>query len=120
MLLPHLKQKLEKNIPLKKHQVVLNDFDRLVQDYLDHQKEIFQKFASIMRERTNFHCKNLLTGDTVVDAQPSNSTISLMKETETMYKVLSQILFEPDIKVLFQKKNEKKNSLNSLHLSILF
>lgn len=52
-----------------------------------------------MRERTNFHCKTLTSGDIVVDANPSPPTINLAKETETMYKVLTQILFEQDLKV---------------------
>jgi hypothetical protein len=128
-IIPHLRNHLQAQLPLKKHHVLLNDIDRVLQvpffllslisfgtdneallwqDYNDHQNEIYQKFVSIMRERLQAHFKNIRNINWKDDGEVGGPFISLIKETATLHRVLASVLFPEQIKVHF------------LHLSFFF
>jgi hypothetical protein len=63
------------------------------QDYVEHRKQIFDKFTSIMRERLAAHCSSL--EQVPWSQEPRSASIyvqSILKETSTLFNVLRQTL----------------------------
>ncbi len=93
-LIPHIKTQLQAFFPPKKH-ILLNDFDRVIQDYQAHQQEIAQKFVTIIKERVQVHCRTMKGADWSKEEQqaaPTQAAALLVKETTTLHKVLTQLL----------------------------
>jgi vacuolar protein sorting-associated protein 54 len=103
MLIPGIQEHIKVHLPAKKH-VLLNDLDRVVQDYVVHQQEISQKFVTILRDRVQVHCRTLKALDWKDDAMvvPTQAMTSLVKETTTLHKVLSGILPSETVTQIFQ------------------
>jgi len=80
---------------------MLNDLDRVLQDYTEHQNEIFQKFVTIMRERLQIHFRVFKTIDWKDDGEYVAPFIGVIKETVTLHRVLSQILSAEQVKQVF-------------------
>jgi len=103
-LIPHIKVHLQSFFPAKKH-ILLNDFDRVVQDYQAHQQEISQKFVAIMKERVQAHCRTLKAADWSKEEQTAVPTApigALVKETATLHKVLTQLLPASQVMQIFE------------------
>jgi len=109
-LIPHMKRTFEDNMPASKQSLALVDFERITKDYSNHQNEILQKFAAIIRERVNFYSKDgkvslksLWTDEAMATyTSPSKPIALLIKETSIMYKVLDTYLPPDKTKVLYQ------------------
>ncbi|KAJ3125367.1 hypothetical protein HK098_000314 [Nowakowskiella sp. JEL0407] len=105
-LIPHIRSALQKHMPIKQ-QVLLNDFDRLLRDFRDHQNELYLKLVSIMNERLAVHCRTLQT--TNWDNVESNNDEAspymalLVKETTTLHKVLSKFLTPDTLKMVISE-----------------
>jgi len=101
-MIPHIRSCLKLYFPEKKH-LLLNDFDRIMEDFSNHQQEIAQKFISIIRERLQFHLKDLKSLDWANESLPSPSyaVISLVKETSTLYRVISKLLPTDQVQSIF-------------------
>ena len=112
-MLPHIRNALLPYFPAKQ-QLMLNDIDRVYRvtwvifvlmskDYQNHQQEIAQKFVSIMRERTQVHCKTLKTSEWKEELQaPTPPVAALTKETGTHHRVLCQVLPADQVKVCWR------------------
>ncbi|KAJ1968314.1 hypothetical protein IWQ62_001322 [Dispira parvispora] len=80
------------------HEGLLDEFDRILKDYKEHQSELHNKLVTIMTERAQFHGKTIqATGWDVKNANPKdfNPTPNmelLVKETKTLHKVLGKYL----------------------------
>ncbi|TPX38226.1 hypothetical protein SmJEL517_g00015 [Synchytrium microbalum] len=100
VLIPYLRVGIQQYLPTKQA-VLLNDMDRLVKDYRDHQSELYAKLVSIMMERLTVHSKNLqgVNWDSPdpkdfleEDGGVSTHMVTLVKETMTLHKVLAKYL----------------------------
>ncbi|KAI8910410.1 Vps54-like protein-domain-containing protein [Gorgonomyces haynaldii] len=96
--IPYLKSGLSQFIP-QKQQVLLNDFDKIIGDYRDHQNELYLKLVSIMNERLGVQANAILainwdTPDLNKDFVDGVSVPmgTLVKETTTLHKVLNKYL----------------------------
>ncbi|KAJ3027241.1 UNVERIFIED_CONTAM: hypothetical protein HDU68_004198 [Siphonaria sp. JEL0065] len=100
--IPHLKAAIEHHIPAKQHGLLV-DFDKILKDYKEHQSALYDKLVTIMQERLAYHAKNLLsvnwdapdTKDMTSDQSSSVHVASLIKETQTMHRVLMKFLPKP-------------------------
>ncbi|PRP76391.1 vacuolar protein sorting-associated protein 54-like [Planoprotostelium fungivorum] len=102
IITPAVRSNLAARFTDKRHVILLNDTNRLLQDYSDHQKEISQKFVSILRERASFHLRNLKTIDwnnsSNLPNLPTDHSTALTKETGTLYRVLKSTIQEKQLK----------------------
>lgn len=75
-------------------------FEKLIDMYKDHENELFSKVVSIMYDRTNVHCANILKIDFSQPLNPPQQCHAymdtLVKETSTVTRVLSKYL--PEVK----------------------
>ncbi|KAF9651471.1 Vps54-domain-containing protein [Thelephora ganbajun] len=93
-LVPYVRETLRRHLSLQQA-VMLTDFDRLKRDYQEHQNEIHAKLIAIMGDRLAIHINSLQSIDW--DTLPTNPGINnymevLVKETVTLYKLLSRYL----------------------------
>jgi len=101
VLIPCIRHCLQLYIP-PKQSVLLNEIDRILQDFVNHQQEIHQKFVVIMRERVQYHCRLLKALDwNECLPQPSVPVTALVKETTTLHRVLSQLLPLENVNQIF-------------------
>ncbi|CAO3637188.1 unnamed protein product [Cunninghamella echinulata] len=102
-LTPSLKNCMGKNMP-SKHMVLLSEFDRVVKDFKDHQKEIYIKLVAIMNERFTVHIKAMQViqwdNDETTGKQANIYMETLVKETMTLHKVLSKYLPTNDLQFI--------------------
>ncbi|EGG15358.1 vacuolar protein sorting 54 family protein [Cavenderia fasciculata] len=93
-LIPYLKTYLQRFLPSKNQYALLNNFDKLTQDYTSHRSEIFSKFIDIVKERSINHLKALSALDLKDDNMPIPSPpfSSLIKDISTLHKVLMTLL----------------------------
>ena len=56
-VVPYLKGRIEKYFGASHQRLLLADIDKILDDYVEHKKEIFEKFVSIMNDRIDFHSK---------------------------------------------------------------
>ncbi|KAI9350856.1 Vps54-like protein-domain-containing protein [Obelidium mucronatum] len=97
--IPHLKAAIGHHVPAKQ-QGLLVDFDRILKDYKEHQIALYDKLVTIMQERLSYHAKNLLSvnwdapdnKDMTADQSCSIHMAGLIKETQTMHRVLMKFL----------------------------
>jgi hypothetical protein len=95
----------------EKQGVFLNDHDKVLRDFTEHQQELYFKIEAIMDERATMHCSAISTVDREAIAAPKNDeTIppptsameGLVKETTTLHKVLSKYLSSETLKMVFK------------------
>ena len=79
----------------------LGTLETSVQDLNSHESRLYRKLVSIMTERVNRHCRDMLIVDWSIAQLPSNPSKLLLKETKTLYKVVTQYLPENVVKSLF-------------------
>lgn len=96
-----------------KHKVLLSEFDRILKDYQEHQKEIHAKLVAIMNERFAVHAKamQVIKWDELPDTEksPNGYMETLVKETMTLHKVLSKYLPHHDLQVHTRVENEAQS-----------
>ncbi|KAJ3108116.1 hypothetical protein HK100_003483 [Physocladia obscura] len=103
--IPHLKITIELHLPSKQHNM-LSDFDMTLKDYQEHQVALYEKLVSIMQERLSTHSQGLLTinwdspetKDMTPEKTCSVHIAALVKETTSMYRVLTKFLPKPSVK----------------------
>ncbi|CAO3641686.1 unnamed protein product [Cunninghamella blakesleeana] len=102
-LTPSLKNCMGKNMP-PKHMVLLSEFDRIVKDFKDHQKEIYIKLIAIMNERFSVHINAMQViqwdNEESTGKQANLYMETLVKETMTLHKVLSKYLPSNDLQFI--------------------
>eukprot|EP00960_Hanusia_phi_P032934 750148-Hanusia_phi.AAC.1 len=88
-LLPHLKDSLVAILPERQH-VLLGELDKVGKDLTAHEEEIYVKLVSIMRERLDFHCRNLMEEAWNDSAKEGASSYmrGLVKEMQALIRVL--------------------------------
>lgn len=102
-LIPKLKECIARHLSAK--QVgLLSEFDRIVNDYKEHQGEIHTKLVAIMNERFAAHVKAMqaIQWDEDVPQTGKNANIymeTLVTETIRLHKVLAKYLPVHDLKV---------------------
>lgn len=102
-LIPKLKECIGRQLT-PKQMGLLSDFDRIVNDYTDHQSEIHAKLVAIMNERFTAHVKSMQAlqwdEDEPQTGKSANTYMeTLVTETIRLHKVLSKYLPEHDLKV---------------------
>ncbi|ORX50830.1 Vps54-domain-containing protein [Hesseltinella vesiculosa] len=102
-LTPVLKTCMSKYVP-EKHGVLLSEFDRVANDYQNHQREIHLKLVAIMNERFAVHIRAMkaVRWDTD-DLSGKHANIymeTLVKETMTLHKVLNKYLPSLDLQFI--------------------
>ncbi|WFD23942.1 hypothetical protein MEQU1_002637 [Malassezia equina] len=94
-LLPSLRALMKRHLTASQA-VLLGDFDKLQRDFREHQYEIHAKLVAIMGDRVHVHCKAMTNVDVSAGAGPSAPIADLVRETGTLYRVMSQYL-EPSV-----------------------
>ncbi|KAJ3355002.1 hypothetical protein HDU83_004173 [Entophlyctis luteolus] len=95
----HLKAAFDRYLTVKQN-CLLEDFDKLLNEYTEHQTALHDKLVSIMHERLMYHAQNLLNvnwdaPDSKDMASENTYTVhiaGLIKETTSMYRVLTKFL----------------------------
>ncbi|KAJ1657603.1 hypothetical protein IWQ61_003017 [Dispira simplex] len=96
-LLPFVRECLRQTLNTS-HEGLLDEFDRILKDYKEHQSELHNKLVTIMTERAQFHGKTIQATDWDVknanpkDFNPTPNMELLVKETKTLHKVLGKYL----------------------------
>ncbi|KAG8787950.1 hypothetical protein FRC15_007011 [Serendipita sp. 397] len=96
-LIPYIRENFRRHLSPKQF-VLLIEFDKLRQDYQNHQTEIHSKLIDIMNDRLEFHCKGLRTvqWDAPAEGSPADGPNSymqgLIREAVTLHKVLTKYL----------------------------
>ncbi|KAI8993638.1 Vps54-like protein-domain-containing protein [Pilobolus umbonatus] len=100
VLTPKLRDCISKHIGVK-HTSVLSEFDRVKNDFHDHQGEIHGKLVAIMNERFTAHAKAMhqIQWDEEESSSVNNYMETLVTETNRLHKVLSKYLPPDDLKV---------------------
>ncbi|KAJ1928128.1 hypothetical protein IWQ60_002338 [Tieghemiomyces parasiticus] len=94
---PYVRDCLRQTLSAKQA-VLLNEFDRILKDYREHQNELHLKLVAIMTERAQFHGKTIQATDWDVrsagpqDFNPTPNMELLVKETKALHKVLGKYL----------------------------
>ncbi|KAI8379270.1 Vps54-like protein-domain-containing protein [Radiomyces spectabilis] len=105
-LVPSLKECVRRHMPVK-HAVLLSEFDRIVNDYRDHQGEIHAKLVAIMNERFTVHIKAMQSikwdEDNSTGKNANSYMETLVKETMTLHKVLSKYLPVQDLQSVMSR-----------------
>ncbi|KAI8078750.1 Vps54-like protein-domain-containing protein [Halteromyces radiatus] len=105
-LTPSLKDCMACYVPAK-HDILLSEFDRAVNDFKDHQKEIHVKLVAIMNERFSVHIKAMQViqwdTDEISGKQANVYMETLVKETMTLHKVLSKYLPSTDLQFIMDQ-----------------
>ncbi|EIW84920.1 Vps54-domain-containing protein [Coniophora puteana RWD-64-598 SS2] len=92
MLIPYVRETFRRHLS-QTQAVMLVEFDKLKRDFQEHQNEIHSKLIAIMSDRISAHVKSLQAVDWTVPKEGANSYMELLvKETVTLYKVLSRYL----------------------------
>ncbi|KAF7722023.1 hypothetical protein EC973_003779, partial [Apophysomyces ossiformis] len=105
-LIPSLKECLRRRMPAK-HVVLLVEFDRIVNDYKDHQSEIHAKLVGIMNERLSVHIAAMKEVVWEEEDDPNKSANgymeTLVRETMTLHKVLNRYLKQRDLQTIMSQ-----------------
>ncbi|CAM6088872.1 unnamed protein product [Calypogeia fissa] len=108
-IIPDIRRLLSQHIPEARKGLVLNEIDRVGQDYRVHRDEIHSKLVQIMKERVIFHLRavpqavenwNKVDDN---DTQPSPWARALVKEVGVLHRVLSPLLLEADVRSIFTR-----------------
>ena len=94
-LLPSLRALMKRHLTTSQV-VLLGDFDKLQRDFREHQFEIHAKLVAIMGDRVHVHCRAMAQVDLGAGSGPSAPIADLVRETGTLYRVMSQYL-EPSV-----------------------
>lgn len=102
-LIPKLKECISRHLTLKQA-AHLSEFDRIVNDYKNHQGEIHAKLVAIMNERFTAHVKAMqaIQWDEEDPQTGKNANMymeTLVTETVRLHKVLAKYLPVNDLKV---------------------
>ncbi|KAH9325314.1 hypothetical protein KI387_005492, partial [Taxus chinensis] len=108
-IIPDVRRLLVVNIPEAHKILILSEIDRVVQDYRVHRDEIHSKLVQIMKERLLAHLRVLpqiaesWNKPEDNDTQPSQFARALTKEVGVLQRVLSPILLEADVQLIFRQ-----------------
>jgi len=108
-IIPDIRKVLFLKIPESRRGLLLFEIDRVAQDYKVHRDEIHSKLVQIMRERLLANLRKLPqiveTWNNPEDnePQPSQFARSVTKEVSYLHRILSQILLETDVKIIFRQ-----------------
>lgn len=108
-IIPDVRRLLVLNIPEAHKILLLSEIDRVTQDYRVHRDEIHSKLVQIMKERLLVHLRILpqiadsWNKPEDNDTQPSQFARALTKEVGVLQRVLSPILLEADVQLIFRQ-----------------
>ncbi|EJD44172.1 Vps54-domain-containing protein [Auricularia subglabra TFB-10046 SS5] len=122
-LIPYVRETFRRHLS-PKQAVMLVEFDKLKRDFQEHQYEIHEKLVAIMKDRLLVHCKSLqeVQWEQAAEQPGPNAYMKLLvKETETLHKVLSkylpaQVLELIMTQVLASIKNQLSEGFGSIEL----
>jgi len=116
-LLPSIKLVLGAMLPEQRHLLLLCELDRIGQDYRLHRDEIHSKLIAIMQERLQFQRRKIpqmmgswVKEQQVKEVEPSEFARSLVKEIAVLRRVLSPLLLESELLVIFGQVGSNFNS----------
>ena len=90
-LVPSLRELLKRHLKTTQF-VLLSDFDKLQNDFREHQYEIHAKLVSIMGDRVQVHSKALANTDVNKCDGHLQPIQDLVRETGTLFRVVTQFL----------------------------
>ena len=90
-LVPSLRELLKRHLKPSQF-VLLSDFDKLQNDFREHQYEIHAKLVSIMGDRVQVHSKALANTDVNKCDGHLQPIQDLVRETGTLFRVMTQFL----------------------------
>ncbi|KAI9023306.1 Vps54-like protein-domain-containing protein [Hyaloraphidium curvatum] len=96
-LIPAIRKNLQSKLNGRQAMVLLNDFDRKLGDYTEHQKQIYAKLVSIMSDRLAIHIKAMHAttwAQPAPEGKPNAYMLGLVKDLVTLHRVLSKYLSE--------------------------
>lgn len=107
-LIPYAKKDIERYLPAKQ-QALVNDFDRVHQDYKNNQDIVFERIVTIMEERIGMHIKDINKidwdkepgADAAKDSEPSEYMKNLVKDTVKLHKIVRKHLSPDAVKGIF-------------------
>ncbi|KAJ3323452.1 hypothetical protein HDV06_001729 [Boothiomyces sp. JEL0866] len=107
-MIPYIKQALSELLN-SRQLVLLNDFEKILRDYKDHQNELFVNLINTMSERSAIHVQTIagINWDTPEEKDMTAEGISqpiyqLVTETATLHKLLSKYLPLESTKMIMQ------------------
>ncbi|KAJ3270487.1 hypothetical protein HDV01_007794 [Terramyces sp. JEL0728] len=107
-MIPYIKQALSELLS-QRQLVLLNDFEKILRDYKDHQNELFVNLINTMSERSTIHVQTIanINWDTPEEKDLTPEGISqpiyqLVTETATLHKLLSKYLQLESTKMIMQ------------------
>jgi len=116
-LLPSIRSVLGAMLPEKRHKLLLCELDRLEQDYRLHRDEIHSKLIAIMNERLQFHRRKIpqvleewIKETKETGLQPSEFAKALVKEIGVLQRVLSPLLLESELLLIFGRVSSNFNT----------
>lgn len=100
-ILPYIREFVRRHLTAKQA-VMLVEFDKLRRDFQEHQHEIYSKLVSIMSDRLTVHASTVSTIDweTKTTGLPSEYATLLVKESTTLYRVLSKFLSDQSLQMI--------------------
>ncbi|KAJ3311354.1 hypothetical protein HDV04_004066 [Boothiomyces sp. JEL0838] len=107
-MIPYIKDALSELLNARQL-VLLNDFEKILRDYKDHQNELFVNLINTMSERSAIHVQTIasINWDTPEEKDMTAEGISqpiyqLVTETSTLHKLLSKYLPLESTKMIMQ------------------
>eukprot|EP00252_Welwitschia_mirabilis_P012692 TRINITY_DN28033_c0_g2_i3.p1 TRINITY_DN28033_c0_g2~~TRINITY_DN28033_c0_g2_i3.p1 ORF type:complete len:822 (+),score=166.05 TRINITY_DN28033_c0_g2_i3:30-2468(+) len=125
-IIPDVKRILLLHIPEVHKTVLVSDIDKIQQDYKVHRDEIHLKLVQIMKERLQVHLRMM---PQIVESwnkqedkelQPSQIARNLTKEVGVLQRVISPILHEMDVQMIFSFYPDKSSRIFMCRSQMLF
>jgi len=115
-------------LPTRQHVILNNNWDRIHNDYGNHQREIFSKLVTIMEELLDYsggkiatadwtQPKSTLTNEIPFNTRPDGQTAELMKNTKTLRQCLLQNLTTTQCDEIFAQITTRFDSILSKHFA---
>jgi vacuolar protein sorting-associated protein 54 len=103
-LIPHVREFVRRHAGSTSVASLMADFDKSRREMFEHQQAIYDKLADIMAGRATAHAKTMKTINWEVAGKDGVNTYmeALVKETNTLYKVMVKHLPEGTVKVVMQ------------------
>jgi vacuolar protein sorting-associated protein 54 len=105
-LIPFFKKRLEQSLP-QRQQMLLNDFDPVVEDLLSNQEKIYSRMVTIMDSLLKEKCSKISEVNwddaPAKDSQQEASTfmVELVSNTKKLHHVIKKFLFPERVKTIF-------------------
>jgi vacuolar protein sorting-associated protein 54 len=103
-LIPHVREFVRRHAGSTSVSSLMADFDKSRRELFEHQQAIYDKLADIMSGRATAHAKTMKSINWEVTGKDGVNTYmeALVKETNTLYKVMVKHLPEGTVKMVMQ------------------